>query len=56
MPRVSVIIPAFNAEEHIAETLQSIRDQTYDNWEVVVGDDGSTDADNRDRGELRTLR
>ena len=30
MPRVSVIIPAFNAEEHIAEALRSVSGQTYD--------------------------
>jgi len=44
MPRVSVIIPAFNAEAHIAETLRSVGAQTYDDWEVVLADDRSTDA------------
>jgi|tagenome__1003787_1003787.scaffolds.fasta_scaffold20982467_5 glycosyltransferase involved in cell wall biosynthesis len=44
MPRVSVIIPAYNAERYLAETLGSVAAQTYDDWEVVVGDDGSTDA------------
>jgi glycosyltransferase involved in cell wall biosynthesis len=43
MPRVSVIMPAFNAEAHIAEALASIVAQTSRDWEVVVGDDGSTD-------------
>jgi glycosyltransferase involved in cell wall biosynthesis len=43
VPRVSVIIPAFNAETYLAETLRSVADQTFDDWEVVVGDDGSTD-------------
>src|SRR4051794_18295236 len=43
MPRVSVIIPAYNAEEHIAAALESVARQTYGDWEVVVGDDGSTD-------------
>jgi teichuronic acid biosynthesis glycosyltransferase TuaG len=43
MPRVSVIIPAFNAEAHIAETLRSIEAQKYADWEVVIADDGSTD-------------
>ena len=43
MPRVSIIMPAFNAEAHLAEALASIVAQTYRDWEVVVGDDGSTD-------------
>jgi teichuronic acid biosynthesis glycosyltransferase TuaG len=44
MPRVSVIIPAFNAEEHVEETLRSVQGQTYDDWEIVVCDDCSTDT------------
>ena len=43
MPRVSVIVPAFNAEEHLGEALASVAGQAYRDWEVVVGDDGSTD-------------
>ena len=36
MPRVSVIVPAFNAEAHLAEALDSIVAQIYPDWEVVV--------------------
>ena len=43
MPRVSVIIPAYNAEAFLPETLASVEAQTYDDWEVVVADDASTD-------------
>ena len=43
MPRVSVIVAAFNSSATIAETLRSVADQTYSDWEVVVGDDCSTD-------------
>jgi glycosyltransferase involved in cell wall biosynthesis len=41
--RVSVVIPAYNAESFLPETLDSIAAQTYDDWEVVVADDASTD-------------
>lgn len=43
MPRVSVIIPAHNAEPFLEETLASVQAQTYADWEVVVCDDGSRD-------------
>jgi len=43
LPRVSVVIPAYNAEKYIGTTLRSLLDQTCDKLEVVVIDDGSTD-------------
>jgi glycosyltransferase involved in cell wall biosynthesis len=42
-PVVSVIIPAFNCERYIAETLDAVLDQTYSSFEVLVVNDGSTD-------------
>jgi glycosyltransferase involved in cell wall biosynthesis len=43
-PLVSVIVPVHNGAATIDETLQSIRSQTYGNIEIIVVDDGSTDA------------
>lgn len=42
-PKVSVIVPAFNVGEYIAETLQSLQAQSLKDFEVLVIDDGSTD-------------
>lgn len=44
MPKVSVVIPTYNAERHIEETLQSILEQQDCDFEVLVIDDGSQDA------------
>ena len=40
---ISVVIPAFNAEQYIAESIQSILDQSFDNFELIIIDDASTD-------------
>jgi len=42
-PLVSILIPAYNAENWIAESLQSAIDQTWQRKEIIVVDDGSTD-------------
>lgn len=40
---VSIIIPVYNAEKYIKETIKTIADQTYTNWEAIFVDDCSTD-------------
>jgi glycosyltransferase involved in cell wall biosynthesis len=42
-PRVSIVVPAYNNEDYIAETMRSILAQTYQDLEVVVSDHASTD-------------
>lgn len=40
---VSIITPTYNAEKFITETLKSVQNQTYQNWEMILVDDASTD-------------
>lgn len=42
-PLVSVVMPAFNRAKFIGEAMESIRKQTFSNWELLIVDDGSTD-------------
>lgn len=60
LPRVSVVIPCFNAERYITETLRSVLGQADADLEVIVVDDGSTDGSaalvERDFPRVRLLR
>ena len=44
MPKISVIIPAYNAERYIARCLESVIRQTFEDLEIIVVDDGSADG------------
>lgn len=43
IPKISIIVPAFNAEEYLDRCLNSIVAQTFPNFECIIVDDGSTD-------------
>lgn len=43
MPKVSIIIPAYNSSKFIDRTIQSVLDQTYKDWELIIVDDLSKD-------------
>ena len=43
-PLVSIIVNCYNGEKYLSETLDSILDQTYKNWEIIFWDNKSTDS------------
>ena len=44
LPLVSIITPTFNSAKYIRETIASVQAQTYNNWQHILIDDGSTDT------------
>ena len=43
MPKVSVVIPTYNCVKYVTEAIDSILNQTYKDFEIIVVDDGSSD-------------
>jgi glycosyltransferase EpsE len=43
-PRVSILMGVYNCADTLAEAVESIRSQTFDSWELIMCDDGSTDS------------
>ena len=41
---VTILLATLNGEDYLKAQLESIAAQTYENWQLVVGDDGSTDG------------
>ncbi len=44
MPRLSVILPVYNAEQYLDRAVDSVLEQRFRDWELILVDDGSTDA------------
>jgi len=44
LPKVSIIVPCYNQAEYLDESLQSLLDQTYADWECYIVNDGSSDT------------
>lgn len=43
MPKVSICIPAYNAEKYLLQALESVRRQSFSDWELIITEDGSKD-------------
>ena len=43
MPVISIIVPVYNVEQYLVKCLDSIKEQTFNDWEAILVDDGSTD-------------
>src|SRR6202044_3757817 len=52
-PAVSVIMPTFNRREFLEPAIASVFAQTFEDWELIIADDGSSEPT---RGYLRALR
>src|SRR4030042_3503317 len=42
-PKISVVIPAYNHQKYVGEAIQSVLDQTFQDFELIIINDGSTD-------------
>ncbi|TAL68268.1 MAG: glycosyltransferase [Bacteroidetes bacterium] len=55
-PRISVIMPVYNAEKHLKEAIQSILNQTYTDFEFIIVDDGCTDKSQKIIKSIKDIR
>ena len=43
LPLISIVMPCFNSAQFVADAINSVTNQSYKNWELIVVDDNSTD-------------
>ena len=43
-PYFSIITPVYNSQKYLRKCIESVLEQTYSSWELILIDDGSTDA------------
>ena len=43
MPKVSIVLPSYNGEKYIRQSIESVINQTYQDWELIIVNDCSTD-------------
>jgi glycosyltransferase involved in cell wall biosynthesis len=53
-PLISAMMPVYNGAKYLEKAIQSVIDQTYQNWELIVVNDGSTDATPEILDKLKT--
>ena len=44
MPVISVLLPVYNGKPYLRESIESVLSQTYEDFELIIVDDGSTDS------------
>jgi glycosyltransferase involved in cell wall biosynthesis len=56
LPAVSIVMPCYNQGHFLSQAIQSVRDQTCKDWELIIIDDGSTDSTHRIATEFQDPR
>lgn len=55
-PKVSIVMPTYNRANYIMATIESVRAQTYENWELIIVDDGSNDNTEEKLSQIKDER